>query len=370
MSKPSPEINPRSAELTSIQLERLYRTQILSNELPAGTRLPSNKELAQQWRISALAVQEALSNLAAAGLVERRQRRGTFVCDTSNKACIGVLVGPDLIKGSSPFFRNLVAVICDRINSLYLTPRVYDSLTYQKESQPSYSHGNLVADQRSYRFKGHILVGTGNIPQEILDLVGDSPSAVFMDAKRGNDISIDYKCFTSECVETLHSHQQRKIVYLRSIPRENADFPVAGLEETIARLKLPQPEVWNLCDSADYDLGRFEEAVDREIDRTFGDARGDELRKKLPDAYIVQDDIIPRPLVANLHKRDIRIPEDVRICALTSSGCPVYYGVPVYRYEIRIEEIASHLCDTLNARLKGEAKEKQTRLLGGTLTAP
>ena len=45
----------------------------------AGTALPSEKELAQQFQVSRTVVREAISKLQAAGMVETRHGVGTFV---------------------------------------------------------------------------------------------------------------------------------------------------------------------------------------------------------------------------------------------------------------------------------------------------
>lgn len=53
--------------------------KIQSGQWPAGTRVPTELELEQQYDVSRTTVQRALYDLAAAGLVVRHRRRGTFV---------------------------------------------------------------------------------------------------------------------------------------------------------------------------------------------------------------------------------------------------------------------------------------------------
>jgi GntR family transcriptional regulator len=63
-------------------------------DLPAGTRLPSEKELAAQFEVSRMTVRQALDALAADGRVERVPGSGTFVRRPT------VAMGPNLTSFS------------------------------------------------------------------------------------------------------------------------------------------------------------------------------------------------------------------------------------------------------------------------------
>jgi len=66
-------------KLLLVQLMTYYRERILDGRLPAGTRLPTDEELAALYQISRDTVRQALALLANEGLIERVQGRGTFV---------------------------------------------------------------------------------------------------------------------------------------------------------------------------------------------------------------------------------------------------------------------------------------------------
>jgi GntR family transcriptional regulator, arabinose operon transcriptional repressor len=66
------------------QLLAYYRERILDGRLPAGTRLPTDGELATQYQISRDTVRQALTLLSHEGLIERVQGRGTFVSQPSS----------------------------------------------------------------------------------------------------------------------------------------------------------------------------------------------------------------------------------------------------------------------------------------------
>jgi GntR family histidine utilization transcriptional repressor len=56
-----------------------FERLILAGELAPGARLPTEQEIMARYGCSRMTVSKALSGLAAAGLIERRKRAGTFV---------------------------------------------------------------------------------------------------------------------------------------------------------------------------------------------------------------------------------------------------------------------------------------------------
>ncbi|SDB18410.1 transcriptional regulator, GntR family [Pseudidiomarina indica] len=67
-------------KLSDVIMERI-EAMIVDGTLKAGTRLPSERDLAAQFSVSRPSLREAIQKLEARGLVERRQGGGTFVSD-------------------------------------------------------------------------------------------------------------------------------------------------------------------------------------------------------------------------------------------------------------------------------------------------
>ena len=65
-----------------LQLANLLREQIKSGIIPAGSKLPSETEMIQQYSLSRLTIRDALAVLANEGLVEKHHGKGTF-CKTN-----------------------------------------------------------------------------------------------------------------------------------------------------------------------------------------------------------------------------------------------------------------------------------------------
>ena len=68
-----------NAKALYTQLLTLFRERIQSGSLPPGSRLPTEMELAKDLQVSRGTVRQALSALENEGLLDRTQRRGTFV---------------------------------------------------------------------------------------------------------------------------------------------------------------------------------------------------------------------------------------------------------------------------------------------------
>jgi GntR family transcriptional repressor for pyruvate dehydrogenase complex len=87
------------------QIEQL----ILNGELRSGDRLPTERELAEQFQASRTAVREAMKTLAQKGLVDMRPGRGTIVIDGTSKA-MRLSLGLMMKVGQAGSSTNLVEV--------------------------------------------------------------------------------------------------------------------------------------------------------------------------------------------------------------------------------------------------------------------
>ncbi|MFC0527441.1 GntR family transcriptional regulator [Phytohabitans kaempferiae] len=52
----------------------------LIDSLPTGERIPAERELAARWSVARMTLRKAIDRLVLDGLLERRQRQGTYTC--------------------------------------------------------------------------------------------------------------------------------------------------------------------------------------------------------------------------------------------------------------------------------------------------
>lgn len=62
------------------KIEQEILTKIESGQLPSGSQIPSETELAAKYNVSRITAKRALDNLVQRGLVYRQQGKGTYVC--------------------------------------------------------------------------------------------------------------------------------------------------------------------------------------------------------------------------------------------------------------------------------------------------
>lgn len=71
----------REAPAKYLQIASFLRDQIIRGDLPPGAEVPSERQIAEEWKVSRPTATRALQVLRYQGLVESRQGAGTYVRD-------------------------------------------------------------------------------------------------------------------------------------------------------------------------------------------------------------------------------------------------------------------------------------------------
>jgi GntR family histidine utilization transcriptional repressor len=80
--RPSPSVSLHQQILADIE------SRILSGEWPPGHRIPFEHELTARYQCSRMTVSKALTQLAGAGLIERRRKAGSFVIRPHSQSAV------------------------------------------------------------------------------------------------------------------------------------------------------------------------------------------------------------------------------------------------------------------------------------------
>jgi len=335
------------------QIEQQLRRQILSGKLLPGDRLPPTPALAKELRVSCTALQQAMARLAAAGLIVRRPRQGTFVTSTTDKAVIGVLFGPNLTDESAYFYRAVLQAIREQANSYHWACRSYDGLTGSKGLPlPAAAEVNqqLAADLRNHAFKGLIEFAPGVRGLGDWERTVDLPRVVYESPPAHTDVELDLTQFTAESVAHLAKRGCRQLTYLRAswhLSSRSADL--TGLFDAAAALQLPPPQVESFLLTGSG--GDMEREIFAKAQQLFHHWQTGAVPR--PDGMIVGDDITMREVALGLIHAGIKVPSQLPVITLANDGVDLHHGIPVTRYEFSVKDIAEQLLELLWKRMSG-----------------
>ena len=90
------QLQPVKPARVSDAIADQIKAQILNGILKPGDKLPAERELVEQLKVSRPSVREALLKLEAQGLIQGRQGEGTFVLDATASAITNPLI--NLVK--------------------------------------------------------------------------------------------------------------------------------------------------------------------------------------------------------------------------------------------------------------------------------
>lgn len=127
-------------KLSDVITEQL-ESMILDGSLLAGQQLPPERELAQEFDVSRPSLREAIGNLQARGLVERKQGGGTFVSRDLNAAMTDPLMALISRRPETQFdlleFRHALEGMAAYYAALRGQPEDYQALRSALEDLPT-----------------------------------------------------------------------------------------------------------------------------------------------------------------------------------------------------------------------------------------
>ncbi len=180
-------------KLLHSQLTTYYRERILDGRLQAGTRLPTDDELAALYQISRDTVRQALAQLTNEGLIERVQGRGTFVSQPpSNGSPLTQLKQKQIGLVLNRTFRTQLTMnLLVGVEQAAKSHGYSVSFTYAEGEQEQQAHD--VARMRANHVSGMIIWPMGDSTQaaSIQQLQADHVPVVLMD-RYFPGLAVDY----------------------------------------------------------------------------------------------------------------------------------------------------------------------------------
>lgn len=153
------------------------RRRISEDGLQAGDRLPTERELIEEFNVSRTVVREALSRLSAEGLVEARRGAGVFLRQASPDHTV-----PDLRPGPTDKISEILEILELRAaveveaSGLAAQRRTFSQEAKIREAYDAITQSidnNEIAERQDYEFHLAIAEATGNkLFVEFLEFLG------------------------------------------------------------------------------------------------------------------------------------------------------------------------------------------------------
>lgn len=342
------ELRIETADPTHLQISRQVERLILTGELEAGERLPSNSVLARRWGVSCSSVQKAMHRLCAAGRLERTPGRGTFVKPLTHQAVIGLLFGPDLSVEPSHFYRAMDRALEAELPARRWTPRIYDGWFLKGGARPAPDAPvtrRLEEDLHHHVFSGLIELQLPHRFNVAAEERASLPTATWGGAEP--DALLDEEEFFTQTLRHLATRGRRRVA-LGSFSPQRATAQMEAFRRAAAGCGIIPFEPLPVL------LGDHENDGEREVFEFARCMLRDWFRKPsgaAPDALVVEDDIMMRAVALAMAHEQVSAPERLMVACQTNDAFELHYGIPVVRYEFSVREVARVLLDLLWKRM-------------------
>lgn len=339
-----------TADSASNQVEAYFRQAIENKVLKPGERLPSNQDLAAQFKVSGTVIHTALSRLVRDGLIERKQKKGSFVRKFQEKANVVLLFGDSLSDETAHYYRAIQKRFFEACRDRKwgshcwgsLNPDMFPADLVERQQE------RIIRDNESHPFTGAIEFSPGRksiIPEVMRKEIstisyGGDPSEV--------DIHFDSYSFGFDAVHDLVASGCRKISYLCSVWHSHSfTESVNGALDAARKLGISAPQIH--LESISIQGYQMEIAMHRRMREIIGEWK----RTGFPDGLVVNDDIVMRAIAPAILEAGIKVPRDLIVISEGNEDTRFYYGFPVIRYEISPQAIVKFLLQALENKING-----------------
>jgi len=324
--------------------------RILSGEYAAGSKLPTQQEICAEFDVSRPTVIHALNDLKAHGHIGSIQGLGSFVhAATETEQRLGLIIPGGLHQGKESIFPALQHQIMREAARLGWQILLGDSSGVDQKNfamrQPVELARRLIkSGVRTAIFVPHALGGRGEAFNNnvLAELSAANVSVVLFD----RDI-VEYPMRSSYdlvCMDNFHAGQivgkhllavgARRVAFIRTA----FDFPTPGirldgLRRALAKenCKLPPQNVFNISPIGQTDLKKI-------------------LKTVRPDAIVCDSDHDAAPVMVELLKLGVKIPQDIKIASFDDAPIACLLPVPLTTVSLPAEALAFKAIETLRDR--------------------
>ena len=200
------------------QISDQLRQKIIDGRLAVGGRLPTQVELAEQFKVSGVTIQRALDRLTREGFVHARGRNGTFVASHPPHLCSYGVIFKDAPSVARSNYHELLEKQAIRLQRSDRRVMLFNNISGREDTEES---RQLLAMVRSHQLAGLLLIDAdGFIGTPLLDEAGICRAAVMSARVEGLNCPIVFPDLTGmvdQALDHLVARGRRRIGTLCSV---------------------------------------------------------------------------------------------------------------------------------------------------------
>ncbi len=333
--------------------------RIVSGDLGPLSRLPTRRDLAEQFDASPVTVQQAFDSLMQNGFIESRGGKGTFVVANPPHLTHYAVVFPTLPDEVTGWRRFWTALSNEgrRIHGDVTLPRTI-SIWYgiDKNSGREDFH-RLVADVRAHRLAGLIFATVPSLVKDtpLLDEPGIARVAIMSDQFSMPGVprvEVDGPSFMSKALGKLAEQGKRRVAVI--LPPEMAEDRKWNqlFFDVLAKNGMESRPYWRI--EANQSVPRTTRACAQLLMRLPPEER--------PDALLVCDDNLVEQAATGLIDAGVRVPTDIAVVAHCNFPWPTPSAVPVARLGYDARQVMQACLKVIDQQRRGEPVPEVTKI--------
>jgi DNA-binding LacI/PurR family transcriptional regulator len=314
------------------------RRRIVTGDYQPGQRLPTRRELEDQFHVSRVTVQAALDRLAEDGFVLADGRRGTFVHQYPPHRCRYALVLPTA-PNAFGWSHYLTALLNEA--QRYRDDAHRQIFPFHREStDPRRSLAQLDADILADRLAGIIFAPTW-------DSFPNSPMH-----QRPALPRVAINCGPAQHVVTPHTASLAQLAVPHLVARGRRRFAVLAYQSDATHVAAEFAPLLNAHGLA-FERRWFQAtgtgSAAHCLELMFHPSQGDR-----PDGLFILDDNLVPEATAGLAALKLKIPAELEVLAHTNFPWPTASAVPVTRLGFDVRRILETAIQIIDRRRRGE----------------
>ncbi|XHR30475.1 MAG: GntR family transcriptional regulator [Chthoniobacteraceae bacterium] len=358
MLNPDFQANLESAIPVYQQIENRFRAAIEEGAWPYGSKLPTLRDLADQFQTSIFTIQTAMDALVKDRMIESRRGRGTFVTASSARlSSVGIYFGRNFLQGrETAFYQELYRILAGTLDSRRIKHEFWlDTRSEAKHCEPLADLQKAV----SQRTLQGLIVGVTN-REELpwLTKLG-VPLAVCGSAPVPYSVEWDFVQMMRLALGDLKRQGCGSVGVVLPVPAsfsgsleakapEGIHLLLQSFLKVVQEYQLETRDAWVRIPEGQISTRDHEE---------YGYQQFQELWKQAerPDGLLVYPDTVVRGCVTAILQERLSVPGDLKLVLHRNEGIPVSCPFPASWLVSEVGLMASSLISQVDLQLAGKA---------------